>query len=124
MIGKQPSALVITMVAAAMLAGACQSASPAVPAVLVHADGDTISRLKTQLAKAMGRPQIELGPGDPTQSSRLSVLPPKPGPLEDRSLAKPTIFLIQLEGETCTLIREDTGARIALEGVNCRAAAP
>jgi hypothetical protein len=83
-----------------------------------------MARLKAALANAMGRSQIELGPGDPTQSSVLSVLPLPPGPLEDRSLAKPTIFRLEIEGRACILVREDTGARISLDGVSCRAAAP
>jgi hypothetical protein len=113
-----------TILLSALLAGACQStAAAATPAVLTQADADTMTRLKATLAKAMGRAQVELGPGDPTQSSVLSVLPLPPGPLEDRSLAKPTIFRLEIEGETCLLIRQDTGARITLEGVGCRAAA-
>jgi hypothetical protein len=115
-----PAAAVI----AAMLAGACQSAAAARPAVLTRADPATMAQLKAQLAAAMGRAQVELGPGDPTQSSTLSVLPPRPGPLEDRSLAKPTIFRLEIEGQTCTLVREDTGARTPLTGVDCSAATP
>jgi len=107
----------------ALLAGACQStAAAATPAVLTRADAAAMAHLKAALAKAMGRSPIELGPGDPTQSSVLSVLPLPPGPLEDRSLAKPTIFRLEIEGETCFLVREDTGVRARLEGVDCRAA--
>ncbi len=120
MIAKLPAAILLSVV----LAGACQSTPMAVPAVLTHADQDAIGRLKAAIAKAMGRSQVELGPGDPTQSSVLSVLPLPAGPLEDRSLAKPTIFRLEIEGETCVLVREDTGARIALDGIGCRAAAP
>lgn len=106
----------------AALAGACQSTAQAAPAVLTHADDAAIARLKAALAKAMGRSPIELGPGDPTQTSVLSVLPLPPGPLEDRSLAKPTIFRLEIEGQTCVLVREDSGARVVAEGVACRAA--
>jgi hypothetical protein len=109
---------------AAVFVCACQSASAARPAVLTRADPATMVQLKAQLAKAMGRAQVELGPGDPTQSSTLSVLPPQPGPLEDRSLARPTPFRLEIDGATCSLVREDTGARIALAGVDCRPAAP
>lgn len=119
MIGP-PAAIVLS----AVLAGACQLTSAGVPAVLINADAAALARLKATLAKAMGRSPVELGPGDPTQSSMLSVLPLPPGPLEDRSLAKPTIFRLEIQGETCVLVREDTGARVALEGVDCRAAAP
>jgi hypothetical protein len=112
------------LVLAAVLASACQSASASVPAVLMHADEGTMHRLKSTLAKAVGRAQVELGPGDPTQSSVLSVLPVPPGPLEDRSLAKPLLFRLEIVGATCSLVREESGARITLEGVDCRAVAP
>jgi hypothetical protein len=92
-----------------------------VPAVMTRADPPAMERLKAVLAKEMGRANIELGPGDPAQTSTISVLPLPPGPLDDRSLAKPTIFHLKLEGETCVLIREDTGARIVAGGVECRA---
>ena len=109
---------------AALLAGACQTASAAVPAVLMHADQVSMDRLKSTLAKAVGRSQVELGPGDLTQTSVVSVLPVPPGRLEDRSLAKPTLFRLEIEGGACALVREDTGARIPLAGVECRAVAP
>lgn len=113
----------ITTLLAAMLIpalGACQSM--AAPAVLTKADPPAMERLKATLAKAMGRPSIELGPGDPTQNSVISVLPRPLAPQEDRSLAKPTIFRLEIEGGACVLVREDTAARIPLDGVECRAA--
>lgn len=118
MIGKAASAIVLS----AALAGACQSTAQPAPAVLTRADDATMARLKAALAREMGRSPIELGPGDPTQSPVISVLPLPPGPLEDRSLAKPTIFRLEIEGQTCVLVREDTGARIVAEGVTCKAA--
>lgn len=114
--------LAVAVVVSALASGACQS-SGAVPAVLTHGDEASINRLKATLAKAMSQTQVQLGPGDPTQTSVLSVLPLPPGPLEDRSLAKPTIFRIEIEGKTCSLVREDTGDRVNLEEVACRAAA-
>jgi hypothetical protein len=113
----------VLLLVSAALGCACQSQPPP-PAVLARADGEAMDRLKAALAGAMGRSPIELGPGDLTQSSVLSVLPLPPGPLEDRSLAKPTIFHLGIEEGHCVLVREDTGARIPLEGVVCRAAAP
>jgi hypothetical protein len=81
-----------------------------------------MARLKAALATAMGQAQVELGPGDPTHSSTLSVLPRPPGPPEDRSLALPTIFRLEMDGAACFVVREDSGARTALEGVTCRPA--
>jgi hypothetical protein len=102
-----------------MLAGACQS--DAVPAVVSRADAGAMNQLKAALARAMGRASVELGPGDPAQSPVISVLPLPPGPLEDRSLAKPTIFHLEIAGGACTLVRQDTGERFPAEGVDCRA---
>lgn len=117
MTGRIAGAIVL----AAVFAGCCQSVQAA-PAVLTRADEAAMVRLKAALAKEMGRSPVELGPGDPTQSSVVSVLPLPPGPLEDRSLAKPTIFRLEIESGACILVREDTGARTALEGIECRAA--
>lgn len=100
--------------------GACQS-MPA-PAVLTKADPAAMEALKATLAKAMGRARIELGPGDPTQTSVISVLPLPLAPQEDRSLAMPTILRLEIQGSACVLIREDSGARIPLDGVECKAA--
>ena len=82
-----------------------------------------MERVKAALAKAMGRAHVELGPGDPTRSPEISVLPRPPGPQEDRSLAKPTIFRLEIEGGSCFVARTDTGARERVEGVECREAA-
>ena len=103
-------------------AGACQTMSDPVPAVLMQSDADTMSRLKAALARATGQAQVTLGPGDLTQTSVVSVLPRPPSSYEDRSLAKPTLFRIEIVGQTCSLIREDNNTRTALEGVQCRAA--
>jgi hypothetical protein len=100
---------------------ACKSMAGPVPAVLASNDPATMERLKAALAEATGQARVELGPGDPTQTSTLSVLPRPPGPLEDRSLVTPTIFRLEIEGGDCFVVREDGGARARLEGVDCRA---
>jgi hypothetical protein len=53
-------------------------------------------------------------------SSVISVLPRSPGPQDDRSLAMPTLFRLEVQDTTCSLVREDTGARQALDRVTCR----
>jgi hypothetical protein len=107
--------------AAAALAG-CQSVGGPVPAVLSSSDAATIDRLKTALASAMGRAQVELGPGDPTQSPTVSVLPRPVGPPDDRSLAVPTVFRLEIEGGECFVVREENGARTRIDGAQCRPA--
>jgi hypothetical protein len=117
--------LVSAVLSGAMLAsGACQSTDQTdlKPAVVVKADAQTMDHLKAALAKAMGRAQVELGPGDPTKSSEISVLPRPLGPAEDRSLSKPTIFRLETDGSSCFVTRTDNGAREKVDGVECKAA--
>lgn len=118
---KAPLALVL--LAGATLFGACQSTAQPAPAVLANSEPATMERLKTALARAMGQPQVQLGPGDPVQTSVLSVLPRPPGPYEDRSLARPTIFRLEISSGACFVVRDDTGARERIDGVECRPAA-
>jgi hypothetical protein len=105
---------------AAMLSGGCQAM--AAPAVLTSGDAAAVDRLKAALGKAMGRTRIDLGPGDPTQTSTIAVLPLPLIPQDDRSLALPTIFRLEIENGACVLVREDTGMRYPAEGVDCKAA--
>ena len=103
---------------------ACQSVGAATPATLANADAETLSRVKTTLARAVNRARVELGPGDFTQSSVIPVLPPPLSANEDRSPATPVIFDIVMEDGECFLVRRDTGEAFVLEGVECRSAAP
>ncbi len=109
------------LISAAALAG-CQSMSGPVPAVLSSSDPAAIERLKTALASAMGRAQVELGPGDPTQSPTVSVLPRPVGPPDDRSLSVPTVFRLEMEGGECFAVREENGARTRIDGAQCKPA--
>ncbi len=99
---------------------ACQSHSAPSPAVLVDADDDAMTVLNATLADAMGRANVELGPGDLAANSEITVLPPPVGPGEDRSLATPTYFDLMLVGDRCVVVHRDTAARYALDGVSCR----
>lgn len=111
---------VASLAAALLCASACQSAPPAEPAVLSAGDAETIAAVKVALARALGVASVELGPGDPTTEPTLAVLPPAPGPLEGRSLARPILFDIMLRSGRCYLVRRDSGQAYALDGVSCR----
>lgn len=91
------------------------------PATLMQGDTHALDVLRSVLAKEMGRTSIDLGPSDPTLSPVISVLPIPVGSLDDRSLAMPTIFRIEFDGQSCSLVREGIGARIALRGIKCQA---
>ncbi|RYG34691.1 MAG: hypothetical protein EON93_07670 [Burkholderiales bacterium] len=102
---------------------ACQSGRRAAePALLMQGDSLAMQRLMSTLATEMKRTPIDLGPSDPTRSPVISVLPLPPGLLDDRSLALPTTFRLEWDGETCWLIRDDTRVRHELDGVTCRSA--
>ena len=112
------SLLMPAIVGVTML-GACQMTEAKTPAVLASTDNQSMDRLKSVLSKAMNTARIEIGPGDLTETSTVSVLPPNPGPLEGNSPAMPTVFTIMMQGSACYLVRQDTGEEYALDGVDC-----
>ena len=92
------------------------------PAVLANGEPESLDALKTALAGAVGRAQIELGPSDPTTSSVVTVPPPPLHPTETHSTAMPTTFKLMLKNGDCIAVNEKTGEVYALKGVSCRAA--
>jgi hypothetical protein len=108
--------LVVCLVLAAQ---ACATSRATVPARLDRPTAATIAQVKVALAKAMGKARIELGPIDYATSTSLFVLPPPPSLYETRSLATPTVFDIKRQGQTCLLVRRESGQTIALDGVAC-----
>ncbi len=106
-----------------LLLGGCATPMTEGPARLEIADVETLTALKSALGEALGRASITLGPEDLSTSGAVSVLPPPPGPLEDRSLAMPVIFDLGIEDGACVAVRRDTGAVAPLRGVRCRPAA-
>lgn len=109
------------LMAAASL-GACQSNGAATPAVLETADELTMAEVKAALARAMNDASVEIGPGDLTQTSTISALPPRLNPNEDRSLAAPTQFDLMIRDGACFLVRRDTDEEFALANVACKPA--
>ncbi len=113
--------LVQAMLGAFLLAG-CQMTKAEAPAVLITADTQTMTELKAVLAGAMKTASVEIGPGDVTQTSTISVLPPRLSPLEGRSTATPVQFDIIKKGRDCSVIRRDTGEVFSLGDIACRVA--
>ncbi|MEM1106093.1 MAG: hypothetical protein AAGH87_06860 [Pseudomonadota bacterium] len=98
------------------MAPACKTAaSEPVPAVLVEAGDEEMAAMKTVLAQAVGRAEVSLGPGDPTRSPKISVLPPPLGPNETRSPAQPAQFQLMMAGGACMLVNQKTGETHALD---------
>ncbi len=96
---------------------ACQSAPQ--PATLADASPETIAAVTGVLAAAVDRAQIQLGPGDLTKDSVISVLPPRPGPLEGNSPVLPTIFDIVLVDGVCHVQERSSGELYPLTGIAC-----
>lgn len=105
-----------------LLAGlaACETAPQ--PAVLIDTSPETMAAVTGVLAAAMDRAQIELGAGDLTKDSVISVLPPRPGPLEGSSPAVPTLFDILLLDGDCYVQERASGEMFPLTGIECRPA--
>lgn len=105
----------------ALTVSACQHNQGSVPAVLADDSAETLSALKSGLGTALNRAQIELGAGDPTSVSRVSVLPPRPTDLETRSPAMPEMFNLFIHNGRCYAVRDGTETELPLPDVPCRA---
>lgn len=105
-----------------LLAGlaACETAPQ--PAVLTDTSPETMSAVTSVLATAVGRAQIELGAGDFTKEPVISVLPPRPGPLETHATAVPTLFDILLLDGDCYVQERESGEMFFLTGIECKSA--
>ena len=100
--------------------GACQHAQTAVPATLSDAQPETMEALKSGLATAMGRSNIELGADKGQQSSTVSVLPQTLSEFETRSPERPTIFNLFVKDGFCFAMRDGTDAEVPLPDVPCQ----
>jgi len=109
--------------AGALGLAACQTTGAPQPASLTQATPQAIDALKSVLAEAMGRTRIDLGPGDLTRETVVTVLPLPIGPHEGNSVSMPTRFDVLIDGRGCYLRREGSDALLELRGVSCRAAA-
>ncbi len=120
MINLRRSPGLLVVIGASILNG-CQSNGTMTFATLAEADSQTMAELKSVLAGAMNTASVDIGPGDLTKTSTISVLPPRLSPDEDRSTVTPTQFDIILRGSSCYVVRRDTGDEYELSGVSCRA---
>lgn len=109
------------LIAAASLLANCQSTSAEPqPAVLEKADHETLARMKTTIATAMGKGRIDFGAIDLENSPQIPVLPPRPGPFEGQSLAIPTYFDLAIQNGRCVVVRRQTGEVIAVPEASCK----
>lgn len=106
----------------ALMLGACQHSATAAPATLADSNPESVEALKAALGTAINRANVELGVGDLTASSSVSVLPPRLSEHETRSPATPTIFYLFIKDGTCLAVRADTDEEIPLPDVPCKPA--
>lgn len=107
---------------ALLLLAACATGAAARPARLADAREDNIRALTIALGDAVGRRNAALGAADLETATAIPVLPPRPSPLETRSLAAPILFDLEIESGACRARRRDTAEIFPLPGVRCRAA--
>ena len=89
------------------------------PALLLGGDLESRERLKDHLSDAVGRATIELGAGNPSVSSSVTVLPPPLSSQEDRATRLPITFDLTLRNGECFAVRRNDGEEFRLDGVTC-----
>ena len=114
------SRIIACLLALPLTLAACQTLAASQPATVDLSDPRTRSAVRAVLAKAVGNARAELGASD-GRTSVITVLPPPPGPYEDRSTAMPIRFDVMRQGGRCVAIRHDTGQAYDLRGVSCTA---
>lgn len=103
---------------------ACQTAPRDGPARLDIGKPGTREALHRDLGAILGRAEVELGPEDLSVSTSISVLPPRPGRYETRSLARPEVFDLVIRNGACVAVRRRTGTAYPLDDVRCVPAGP
>ena len=104
----------------ALVLGACQHSATAVPATLADSSPETLNALKSALGGAINRANIELGVGDLTETSTVTVLPSRLTEHETRSPATPTVFSLYVKNGACFAVQDGTDAEIPLPDVPCK----
>jgi hypothetical protein len=113
-------AMAIAAAVSVMASAGCATQSTPTSARLERVDAPTLERVRAVLAKAIGRPQFELGPEDLATSSTISVLPRPLGPYDTRSPELPLVFDIKMIDGQCHLVAQGDGKMYPLEGVGCK----
>jgi len=116
-----PVMIATSLVALAAISACRHSMDPPSPARLADTEPETMDALRKALARAMGEAQVVLGASHPDKTGAVVVLPRRLSSVEDRSLAQPVRFDLELHGETCFAVRHDTGERVRLAGIDCKA---
>lgn len=106
----------------AFMLGACQHSATAAPATLADESPATIEALKSALGSAINRANVDLGAGDLSGASTVTVLPPRLTEHETRSPATPIVFSLFVKGDDCYAVQDGSEAKIPLPDVPCKPA--
>ena len=106
----------------ALALSACQHSATAAPAKLADDSPDTLTALKSALSQAVNRANIDLGAGDLTEMSSVTVLPPPLTEHETRSPATPIVFDLYIKNGACVAVQDGTDTEIPLPDVPCKPA--
>lgn len=106
--------------ASLLVAASCQNVTAPRPAVLVSQDAQSMTLLKEAAAEHMGRAKVDLGPGDLTMQSTISVLPPRVAAPQGNSVAMPKILELRVREDDCYLFDEAEGRAVLVRGLACR----
>ncbi|MHA7856448.1 MAG: hypothetical protein ACX94D_00070 [Henriciella sp.] len=106
----------------ALTLGACQHSATTAPATLADETPATIEALKSALGSAINRANIDLGAGDLSGASSVTVLPPRLTEHEMRSPATPIVFNLFVRSGDCYAVQDGSEAEIPLPDVPCKPA--
>lgn len=106
----------------ALMLGACQHSATAAPATLADSSPESVEALKAALGNAINRANVDLGVGDLTASSSVTVLPPQLTEHETRSPATPTVFNLFVKDGICFAVQDGMDEEIPLLDVPCKPA--
>lgn len=110
----------IPVIAAALGISACETLpDDMTPARLTDTSQASLATLADDVATALDKPIVHLGPFAPDEVKTLSVLPTKPSPFEGNSPAIPRNFTIYEQGGDCWLLEDSTSTFYRLEGRTC-----
>lgn len=113
-------AALIPVITAVLGAGACESLPPEMtPAKLAQSNDLALIGLESDVAKALDRGLVELGPIDPDNATVIPVLPPRSGLYGGNNPMVPKLFKVYEQGGECWLLDETTSTFYRLENRTC-----
>lgn len=110
----------ISAVGGLLIAASCQNVTAPRPAVLVTQDAASMALIKEAAAQHLGRAKVDIGAGDLTKQSTISVLPPRVTAMEGNSAAMPKTFQLRAREDDCYLFDEAERRATLVRGLACR----